>query len=235
MKKVTWVSIGVAVAVAVAILGALWFARSGARAPDEWRSLPVYQVLRRHEPEVYARLLEQHEAMRAGRISTAQYTNYANQVISEAATRRLGKASTGAKVALMRDMTDNLARLRARADDACFRYLYPEIAGGADVAGALTPEAQARTLALAGDVIRSSAENPSPPASRAEAAEKLGPIINAVYAEFGSDTTLMSRVREPGIDRHKVCDIALALYQRMLALPPEDAAMVLSAVAASDS
>ena len=193
--------------------------------------MAVYQVAKRHEPEVYERLLDRYRASRDGRITAAQFANFANAEISAAATRRLGRAAPGAQLALMRDMTANLKVLRARNDDACFRYLYPEIAGGADVAGVITPQAQARTLELAAEVIRTSAETPASPASAEEAANELAPIVDAVYAQFGADTQLMSHVRDPGIDRLKVCDIALALYERILALPPADASQVFSAVA----
>jgi hypothetical protein len=194
-------------------------------------AMPVYQVMKRHEPTAYAQLLERYQASREGRITPAQFTNFANAAISEAATRRIGRAAPAAQLALMRDMTMNLKTLRARGDDTCFRYLYPEITGGADVAGALSPRAQARTLDLAGEVIRTSAETPSAPVSPEAAAQKLGPVVDAVYAQFGADTQLMSHVHDPDINRLKVCDIVIALYERMLAMPPEDASQVFSAVA----
>src|SRR5690349_1238304 len=134
MKKVTWVSIAAAAGVLVLAIGATWFARTRGDAPDEWRTLPVYRALERHEPAAYARLLERYEDSRRGRITAAQFINAVNEIVNEAATRRLPRASTEAKLALLRDLVANLGKLRARNDDGCFRYLYPEIAGGADVA-----------------------------------------------------------------------------------------------------
>lgn len=228
MKKIAWIS---ALVVVAAIAAGFLLVKRDDRSDTGPLTLPVYQVMKHHEPEVYARLLEQYRASQEGRITPAQFTNFANAAVSEAATRRLGRAAPHAQLALMRDMTANLKVLRARKDDTCFRYLYPEIEGGADVAAALSPRAQARTLELAGEVIRTSAETPSAPASPQAAAQKLAPVIDAVYAQFGADTQLMSHVREPDIDRIKVCDIVIALYDRMLAMPPEDASQVFSAVA----
>jgi hypothetical protein len=65
-----------------------------------------------------------------------------------------------------------------------------------------------------------------------DVAPKLAPIIDAVYAQFGTDTQMLANAHEPGVDRVKVCDIAISLYERILALPPDDAAMVFTAVAA---
>lgn len=214
------------------ILGARlgWF---GAAGPDaDLLAQPAYQVLKKHEPEAWQRVraAHAHVADDAGR---ANFINVANAEFTAAATRRLSRASAQSQLRLLHDLLANLQRLRARPGDACFRYLYPEIAGQAGVATQLPAEAQARTLALAADVIRSSAETPAPPPPAEEAARKLGPVVDAVYAQFGADTRLMSRVREPDIDRVKVCDIAIALYQRILALPPADASQVISAVTAA--
>ncbi|HEX6637778.1 MAG TPA: hypothetical protein VF033_09000 [Steroidobacteraceae bacterium] len=229
MKKVTWVSGIVALAM---VAGAIWLLAARGRSADaQLRAQPVYQVVRRHEPEVYAQVLERYQASLDGRLSTAEFTSFANDAISQAATGRLGRAPADAQLALVRDMTANLKLLRARPDDACFRYLYPEIAGGADVAATLPADAQAHTLALAAEVIRTSAETPAAPPSRERAAQALAPVVDAVYAQFGADTQIMAHAREPGVDRAKVCDIAIALYDRMLALPPAEASLVLSAVA----
>jgi hypothetical protein len=226
-----------AAAAGLALLGLIlvggrlgWF---GARGPDaELLAQPAYRVLRQHEPEAWqrVRIAHTHIGDDAGR---SNFVNVANAEFTAAATRRLGRASPESQLALLRDMLNNLRRLRARPGDACFRYLYPEIAGQAGVAMELPADAQARTLALAAEVIRTAAETPAPPPPAEEAARKLGPVVDAVYAQFGADTQLMSHVREPDIDRVKVCDIAIALYQHILALPPADASQVISAVAAT--
>lgn len=211
---------------------AWWLGASGrGGSARELLAQPAYQVLKRHEPEAWSRVLAAYEAIGADAARRAEFINVSNTEFSAAATRRLSRASRDAQLALMRDMVATVRQLRARPNDACFRYLYPEIAGGADVARELAAEAQARTLTLAAEVIRTSAESPSAPSSPDEAARQLGPIIDAVYAEFGTDTQLLSHADEPGVDRARICDIALSLYERILALPAKDAASVFGAVA----
>jgi hypothetical protein len=194
-----------------------------------------YRVLRKHEPEAWLRVLAAYRRFQADPAARAGFVNAANEEFSAAATRRLSGASREAKLALMHDFLANLKLLHARMGDACFRYLYPEVAGGADVSREIDAAAQARTLALAAEVIRTSAEEPAEPAPPQAAAQKLGPIIDAVYAQFGTDTQMLAHAHEPGVDRVKVCDIAISLYERILALPPADAAMVFTAVAAPGS
>jgi hypothetical protein len=224
-------ALGIVVAAIVVGWSLGWFGPRG--AARELLAQPAYQVLKRHEPEAWSRVLAAYEAIGNDASRRAEFVNVSNTEFSAAATRRLAQASPDAQLALMRDMVSTLRLLRARSGESCFRYLYPEIAGNADVARELAAEAQLRTLTLSADVIRTAAESPSTPAAPEEAARQLGPIVDAVYAEFGQDTQLLSHAREPGIDRAKVCDIALSLYERILALPPADAARVFSAVASS--
>ena len=228
MRSGKWLALAGALVVAAG--GAWWFlSREGsgllAQAP--------YRVLREHEPEAWQRVLAAYERFQASPAERATFINVSNEEFSAAATRRLSSASHEAKLALMRDFVANLKLLHARPGDACFRYLYPEVGGGADVARQIDTEAQARTLALAAEVIRTSAEEPAAPAPPQAAAQKLAPIIDAVYAEFGADTQMIAHAREPGVDRVKVCGIAISLYQRILALPPAEASRVLSVVSAA--
>jgi hypothetical protein len=209
-----------------------WFGPHGPGA--ELTAQPVYRVLEEHEPEAWGRVLAAYRRIGGDPARRAEFINLSNSEFSAAATRRLARASPDAQLALMRDMVANLKRLHARKDDACFRYLYPEIAGAPDVARDIPPEAQARTLTLAADVIRTAAESPSPPTPPDQAARKIGPIIDAVYAEFGADTQLLAHADDPGVDRRKICAIAVSLYERILALPPAEAAQVFSAVAKTD-
>jgi hypothetical protein len=227
MRSRKWIALAGAVVVAAG--GAWWFmSREGsgllAQAP--------YRVLREHEPEAWQRVLAAYEKFQANPAERAAFVNVSNEEFSAAATRRLSSASHDSKLALMRDFVANLKLLHARPGDACFRYLYPEVGGGANVAREIDAEAQARTLSLAAEVIRTSAEEPAEPAASQEAAQKLAPIIDAVYAQFGADTQMLAHAHEPGVDRVKVCDIAISLYERILALPPADAAMVFTAVTA---
>lgn len=230
MSRKHWI---LAASAVITGLGAWWFLSRGS-ASGLLAQAP-YRVLREHEPEAWTRVLAAYERFQANPEARADFVNVSNEEFSAAATRRLSGASHGSKLALMRDFVANLKLLHARMGDACFRYLYPEVAGGADVSREIDAAAQARTLELATEVIRTSAEDPVTPAAPQEAATKLAPIIDAMYAQYGTDTQMLAHAHEPGVDRVKVCDIAISLYERILALPPDDAAMVFTAVAAPAS
>jgi hypothetical protein len=146
--------------------------------------------------------------------------------VSKIATRRMAHASQDSLMNLTRDVLANMKTL-SKHEDACFRYLFPQVAGPADMNKYFDQESQERTLVLLADVIRSSAEHPVPLPPGGQAQEKLAPVINALYTEFGADTRMLANVSAPGVDRTKVCTIAIALYDGIMALPPPDAAAAL--------
>lgn len=226
-----WIVPGlVVVAVAVAGFAALPHIKDWYRSRDvETRLLaqPVYRVLSEHEPATFARLRDEYRRAAGDKSRLDVFTSIANSEISAVATRRIAHASQDTLLALMNDMLGNMQRLQQRPGDDCFRYLFPQIAGPPDTAKLFDPEAQQHTLGLMAEVIRTAAEDPVPLPAPADVQGKLGPIIDAVYAEFGADTQLLSHPEAAGADRTKVCAITISLYERVLKLPPADASALL--------
>ena len=101
-----------------------------------------------------------------------------------------------------------------------------------DDAGSTDAGAQAHTLSLMGKVIRSAAENPVALPDNSEVEENLARVINETYEEFGADAQMLAHSTDPRIDRARVCTITLSLYERILRLPPDQAAAVIRAMAA---
>jgi hypothetical protein len=210
-------------AIAPAVTGA-WAAR---RARAELLSIPVYQVLEKHEPVAFERLLAEYERVVRDRSRVDIYTRVANDEIGTIATKHIAHSSDAALLALMQDMLDKLQVLRSRSPEDCYRYLFPKATGPADLARWFDRNAQARTLARMADVIRTAAENPVEVPPRARVEPLLSPLINEIYAQFGENTALLSRAEERGVDHATVCAIATTLYEKVMRLPPGDAAMVI--------
>jgi hypothetical protein len=197
------------------------------RARAELLAIPVYDVLAKYEPAVFERLLAQYQPVLHDRSRIDDFTRAANSEISSTATRHIAHASDPALLALMQDMFGKMRILRERSPEDCFRYLFPKVAGPPALERYFDRAAQQRTLGLMADVIRTSAEKPVavPPPERVQ--NLLGPIVDAMYAEFGEGTRVLSRVDEPDVDRRMVCSVAVKLYEKVLRLPPADSAAVI--------
>lgn len=201
-------------------------------AEDKLLEVPVYQVLKKHEPAVYAEILAEYERTLDDPAQMGAFTSLVMNEVSAVTSRRMGTASQESLIALMREMLGNLRRLQPDGD-SCFRYLFPHVAGPAEIAKHFDETAQARSLTLLAEVIRTSAENPADAVAPHVAQEKLVPVVGALAEEFGDDAQMLGNVAAPGVDRRKVCAITISLYDRILRMPEADAAMVLRSLAAT--
>ena len=118
-------------------------------------------------------------------------------------------------------------KLEGKPENACFRYWFPQVLGPPDIAKYIEPAAQARTLELMGEVIRSAAEHPEPLPEADAVKDNLASVINATYQQYGSDAQMIAHADDPNVDRAKVCTITLSVYERILALPPADSSALL--------
>src|SRR5215213_2176962 len=114
-----WVVIILILIVAVAV-GTYWY--DDYSAESALRAQPVYRILEKHEPGVYASLVNEYKVYARDESRREDFINIANSEISLAATRRLAHASQASVIALVNDMIANAKRLRQIPGDACFRF-----------------------------------------------------------------------------------------------------------------
>ena len=222
-----WIVILLAVIVAVAV-GSFWY--DGYSAESALLKQSVYRVLKKHEPEVYEKLVAEYKVYAREETRRENFINLANAEISLAATRNLAHASQESVIALMKDMITTARHLQKEPGDACFRYWFPQVSGPPDIAKFIDPAAQAHTLDLMGEVIRSAAENPTPLPAPDAVKDNLAKVINGTYEQYGEDAQMISHAEDPRVDRLKVCTITISVYERIMSLPPADSGALLRAM-----
>lgn len=223
-----WLLIAIA-ALITFVVGSWWHTRY--RAEKALLEQPAYRVLESHAPGVFTELLEEYLRYQRGEESRERYVNFASEKISGAATRALPRASQDSVLALVRDMLATATKLQSAPDHACFRFWFPEVAGAPDIAGHIDPAAQARSLDLMAEVIRSAAESPRPPPDPEAVKDNLADIVDGTYELFGPDAQMLANASDPLADRNKVCAITNSIYQRILQLPPPASSDLLRAMA----
>jgi hypothetical protein len=219
-----WVVI-ILIVVVVGAVGAYWY--EGYRAEAALLDQPVYRVLKKYEPVVYEKLVTEYKTYRREETSRENFINFANSEINLVATQSLAHASQDAVLALMKDMLSTARQLQKAPGDTCFRYWFPLISGPPDVAKYIEPAAQARTLELMGEVIRSAAEEPTPLPEPGVVKDNLAKVINETYEQYGSDAQMIAHADDPRVDRAKVCVITLSVYDRIMSLKPADSSALL--------
>ncbi len=230
MKRPAWILPTALVTLAALSAGIFWYRNTG----DERALLnqEPYRVLKQHSRAEYGRVLDAFRKFRAGESTEAAFLNVANAQYSQAATRRLAHASQESVLGLMRDTLATVKKLEAKSPETCFRYWFPEISGPAEIAQALEPADLERTLALMSEVVRSAAEAPVAAPDPEEVKEPLGNIVNSMYEQYGTDAQMVAHAEDPRADRAKVCTITTAVYERILALPPETSSKLIRVMAA---
>ena len=219
-----WVVI-ILVVVVVGAVGAYWY--EGYRAESTLLEQPVYRVLRKHERPVYDKIVAEYKTFQRDETTREAFINFANSEINLAATQRLAHASQGAVLALVHDMLATARKLQEAPDDTCFRYWFPLISGPPDVAKYIEPKAQAHTLELMGEVIRTAAEAPVPLPDPETVKDNLAKVINETYEQYGADAQMIAHADDPNVDRAKICIITMSVYDRILALQPADSSALI--------
>jgi hypothetical protein len=226
-RPMKWLVILLVVIVAGAI-GSFWY--DDYSAESALLKQPVYRVLKKHEPALFDKLVEEYKLYARAETRRENFINLANSEITLVATRGLAHASQGAVLALMKDMIATAKRLQKEPGDVCFRYWFPQVSGPADIAKYIDEAAQAHTLELMGEVIRTAAEKPSPLPPPEAVKDNLANVINATYEQYGSDAQMIAHADDARTDRVKVCAITISVYERIMSLSPADSSALLRAM-----
>jgi hypothetical protein len=209
-------------------IGAYWY--EGYSAERTLRKQPVYRVLEKYEPAVFDKIVEEYKTFARDETPREGFVNFANHEISLAATQHLAHASQASILALIGDMVATARKLEKQPGDSCFRYWFPLVSGPPDVAKYIDPAAQARTLELMGDVIRSSVENPVPLPEPEAVKDNLASVINATYEQYGADAQMIAHADDARVDRTKACIITISVYDRIMQLPPKQSSELIRAM-----
>jgi hypothetical protein len=226
-----WLVVVVALALVAAVGYFAWphvlTFRAAREAEVKLLQAPLYRVLKQDEPEVYASVLAQYQRLLGDPSRKSAFIDFANNQIAEAATKRIAHASQAALLNLMQDMVARMKVLNQHPGDACYRFLFPHVSGPPLVTRYFDAASQQHTLDLMAEVIRTAAENPVPLPSAESVKANLAPIVDAIYAEFGSDAQMLANAEAPEVNRVKVCSITISLYERILKLPPADSSALI--------
>jgi hypothetical protein len=222
-----WIVIILVLIVAAAV-GSYWY--DGYSARSALLEEPVYHVLKDHEPQLFDKIVEEYKVFERNESRREDFVNFANYEISLAATQHLAHASQESVLALVRDMVATARKLEKQPGDTCFRYWFPLVSGPPDVASFIDARSQAHTLELMGEVIRSAEDNPVELPDPVKVKDNLANVINATYEQYGSDAQMMAHADDARVDRTKVCTITISVYDRILALPPQQAAELIRAM-----
>lgn len=187
--------------------------------------MPLYRAIRKYEPAMYGRLDRDFKAaVKSGKRD--QFMQTALTEVGQLAQRHMAAASNESVHDLMKHAIVQLRELQRKPGDACFRFLFPQVSGPADLS--LLPKSMVDANAVYfEDVLVSAFEHPQPPPSASESRKTLEPILQSMAQTYGQDLQMLSNPGGSELDRRRICEISVDLYDQILHLPKEQGAGVL--------
>lgn len=187
---------------------------------------PLYRTLRKYEPAIYERLERGFKtAVKTGK--QEEFMQTAIGEVAQLAQKHLSKASDKSINDFMAHAVVQLKALQHKPNDACFRMLFPQVAGTADFSVLPKSMVDANATYLEA-VLISAIEHPQPPPPEQETMTVLKPILMSMAQRYGQDLQMLGRpAAATGSDRGRVCEISIDLYDQILALPDDQSADVL--------
>ena len=176
----------------------------------------LYRVLWKYDPASFAKLIEALEYSPRAQESPENLMRIARSRVMPLVRRHVAHARGQTLDEYTGNLLIELRKAAAEGGDACFALL-----GANDEAALKLASVDLGTLDDFGldrlaDAVKTSLTEPVPAPKRSEIAANLRRAASSVELRFGPDATILERIDEPGVDRKRVCEIAVSLYGGVL-------------------
>jgi hypothetical protein len=197
-----------------------------AMAGPSLADIPLYRAIKKYEPAMYERLDTSFKtAVREG--NQTVFMQSAMAEVAQLAQKNMASASNDSVHGFMKHAVVQLKELQRKPGDACFRFLFPQVSGPAELSNLLPQDMIEKNLTYLEAILVSAKEKPQQPPNESESMQKLQPILVHMSQTYGQDMGMLANPASPNIDRRRVCEISVELYDQILMLPKDDGADVL--------
>lgn len=227
---------GIAVAITLAgIVIALLTISARSGKPDTGsqmalEDIPVWRVIREQEPALYRQMNRRAQELEDAGESQQRIIDLLQPQFNALMSQRLQEAPDDNVVAWMRASIEQTAQIQKVSGDTCFRYQFPGVKGGIDVTQYLTPEQMQYRFEVDARMMRAArgaGRHKVSEQEREQARAALEPVVKHMQQLYGQDIALMAAPQQAQGKEALVCDMVLALWRQVLALPPEKAAAII--------
>jgi hypothetical protein len=185
----------------------------------------LFRTIRKYEPVMFERLERDYRAaLEAGNKDVFMQAAIAE--VGTLAQKHMPKASNKSVNDFMGHAVVQLKELQRKPGDACYRFLFPKVSGAADLSVLPKRMVDANATYLEA-VLVSAIERPQGIPSEGQSMQTLQPILVRLARDYGQDLQLLARPVTSDVERRRVCEISIDLYDQILALPGEDSGNVL--------
>lgn len=200
-------------------------------------SMPTWQVLKEQEPEKFEQMRTQAASMIKAGKREQEVIDYIQPQILAIQKSRLAFAPDDQVVAVMQVNVEQIEAIQKVSDDACYRFLFPEVKGGINPVKLIPQEIISKRINADTAMMRA-AYGPHrhivTPEERQSAQLNARKVIQMMVPKYGQDLAILTDPRK-GSGKEKVaCDINKDLWSHVLALPQNEAAGIIRMAMASE-
>jgi hypothetical protein len=194
------------------------------------RTISMFKTLAQVDPLLFEQVTTVfYDGAQAG-TPLAEITTRSRSLIGNLLIAYAPLASNELLIETIRLLVDELRVLGESSSDACFAFLYPELGGPVDLRLYAPPELWQRDLDLTEKVIVSGAANEAQNAPPGDAKKAFDDSLALMIDRHGGavlgDVMALSTSFD-GMDKAKICQTVLFIYEAVLEQQPNDAAALM--------
>ncbi|QUG74883.1 hypothetical protein GKQ23_07715 [Erwinia sp. E602] len=186
---------------------------------------PVWRIIKVQQPALWQQANEQLVSQLRAGVQEKQATDGLRPLMAELLNQRVNDARDEDLLRYMQVVLEEMQQFKQSGSGLCFRYLFPQVEGGVSVAEVLPAGLVAREMRAMDSLLANS--QAGQPFDASLGRSQLQTVVAKLYSRWGSDLQTLNAPAEADVDRGKLCDMTIDLYQSVLALPGKDAASVL--------
>ncbi len=193
---------------------------------SSFENVPAFASIKKYDPEIYKKLLlSLTEASDKG-YSRQEAIDLVRTQLTGLVVSRLPHASDEAIISYLSVMVEEMGELQSQGEDLCFKFLFPQVAGGIDGQKLFSQKTQKKNLAALDEIIKTSNLKRPLPAEK-DVMPFIEPVFVNLFQKYGDDISMIESPLASNIDKTKVCNITKNLYKQIIELPIEQAAPTL--------
>lgn len=195
-------------------------------AIDYLVKMPGYRVLQTQEPALWQLLVQELQLRLRRGEAPQQAAGELRGWLADLINQRVMRAPDAAVVNYIRASVNVMQALGQRDPQLCFRFLYPQVSGGVNLAKTLSPTLNAQDAAAMEQLLLSS-RGADLPVDQPQAQHDLQRIVADLYKKWGDKLQQLNMPADTAVDRSSMCAMSVDLYSAIPALPDKHAANLL--------
>ncbi|NMZ78964.1 hypothetical protein [Pseudomonas mandelii] len=188
---------------------------------------PAYSAIKQYDPATYSNILNQINLAATEGKKQDEAVGLVHASIVALIQKRIPSASDEAVATYMKVMVQELRELQRVGGEICYAFLFPQRIEAFDMSKYISKStSQADQKALV-EVIKSSSVAPQSIPTENDILPLLQPILIELIGKYRDIVSILENAEAPGVDKAKVCDMTIVLYDRVLQLPPSQGGKVI--------